>query len=206
MAGHSDTGKRPVDRPRVRLWRWLAILLLLALIVDFLVYRNTVANAPPLAGEARADGIVVLTGGSGLRIRAGLALLSEGRAERMLISGVNAAISAEEVAARTGGATELFACCVDTGYTARTTRGNAEEAAAWASARGYGSLIIVTSDYHMPRSMMLMRQEAEGIELIAAPVRTRIDPERALTDFSSLRGVVTEWAKWRVTGLTAAIR
>ena len=47
-------------------------------------------------GWDKADGIVVLTGGDN-RLEAGAKLLSEGRAKRMLISGVNRKVTREEM-------------------------------------------------------------------------------------------------------------
>ena len=88
---------------------------------------------------------------------------------------------------------------VDIGYVAETTRGNADETAAWAYEQGYKSLIIVTSDYHMPRSLIVLETAMPDIELIAWPVRTVNDPASIWTDPDSFRGVVLEWAKWRVT-------
>ncbi len=46
----------------------------------------------------------------------------------------------------------MFDCCVDLGFTAADTLGNARETAEWARSLGYHSLILVTADYHMPRA------------------------------------------------------
>ena len=45
-----------------------------------------------------------------------------------------------------------FSCCADIGYAAQDTHGNAEEAAEWARANHFTSLVIVTARYHMPRA------------------------------------------------------
>ena len=107
----------------------------------------------------------------------------------------------DDLVALAGGAPETYACCVDIGYRAETTIGNAEEAAVWAYERNYTQLIIVTSDYHMPRSLILLQRAMPDIELQPYPVRTVVDPSAILRDSKSFRGVLTEWAKWRVTAL-----
>ena len=48
---------------------------------------------------------------------------------------------------------QLFNCCVDLGYEALDTVGNADETRTWARSNGYTRLIVVTSRYHMPRSL-----------------------------------------------------
>jgi uncharacterized SAM-binding protein YcdF (DUF218 family) len=187
---------------------WLRLLLvgLLALAaIDFFRFRERV-NTLPATTTGTADGIVVLTGGTGLRIAEALRLLGAGHAPRVLITGVNRDVTGEEVAARIGGAPDLYACCVDFGYEALTTRGNAREAAGWAREHGYRSLLLVTSDFHTPRSLLLFRGEMPDIDLTAVPVRTRIDPDRVFSDPRSLRGLVTEWVKWRVTQLDRLAR
>lgn len=179
-------------------WRWLVLVLLVALALDYNGFRHraSVAKAGDLTG---VEGVVALTGGSGLRIRAAVELLGLGTGERLLISGVNPTISIKEVSERAGGSDALYACCIDIGYEATTTEENADEISAWASVHGYTRIALVTSDYHMPRARLLLSGRAPDLEFVEVPVRTRVDPDRALSDWTSLRGTVTEWLKWRVT-------
>lgn len=118
---------------------------------------------------AKADGIVVLTGGEN-RVAEGAKLLLEGRAQRMLISGVNTMARRNEVRVLSGLPKATFDCCVDLGYVALNTIGNAEETRVWAEAKGYDSLIVVTASYHMPRSFAELSRVMPNIELIAHPV------------------------------------
>ena len=177
------------------------MLVVLALVsFDFLMFARRASESVP-ATARQADAIVALTGGSGLRIAAGIDLMSAGRGQRLLISGVNPDVDMDDLIALAGGSPETYACCVDIGYRAETTIGNAEETAAWAYERGYTHLIIVTSDYHMPRSLLLLQRAMPDITLQPYPVRTVVDPSSVLSDSKSFRGVLTEWAKWRVTAL-----
>lgn len=181
-------------------WRWVLAAVAIALLLDFNAFRDGVARLEP-AGPLEGEGIVVLTGGSGLRIAAGMERLANGEAERLLISGVNRAVTREEVASRAGGHPELYECCVDIGYEAASTLGNAEEVRDWARQHGYDRLILVTSDYHMPRAVLVMEEAGSDLVFLPAPVRTRIDPTRTFSDWRSFRGMCMEWAKWRVTSL-----
>lgn len=167
---------------------------------DFFAFANRAAESVPAIAH-EADGVVALTGGSGMRIAAGVDLVTAGRGERLLISGVNPDVGMDDLITLAGGAPETYACCVDIGYQAETTIGNAEETAAWAYEHGYTRLIIVTSDYHMQRSLLLLHRAMPDLELEPYPVRTVVDPSAVLRDPKSFRGVLTEWAKWRVTAL-----
>lgn len=166
--------------------------------MDFLGFcRRTATLVPPTS--VSGDAAISLTGGGGLRIAAGVALVETGAAERLLVSGVHPDVTIAEIAALAGGSPEVYACCVDIGYVAETTRGNAEETASWALERNYDDLIIVTSDYHMPRSLILLERAMPDVRLAAYPVRTRIDPSKPFSSWRTFRGLVWEWSKWRVT-------
>ena len=114
------------------------------------------------------DGIVVFTGGA-VRLDVGLDLLAQGKAKRLFISGVNPATTRSAMQAVAGRA-ELFECCVDLGFAAADTVGNAIETAVWADAAGYRSLRVVTAGYHMPRSLVELRRRLPGVALVAHPV------------------------------------
>lgn len=129
----------------------------------------TAVTRDAVGGWDKADGIVVLTGGDS-RIIAGARLLADGRAKRLLISGVNRRVRREDVERISGLDHTTFTCCVDLGYEALDTVGNADEARSWARANGYNRLIIVTSSYHMPRSLAELALAMPGAELIAQPV------------------------------------
>ncbi|MCA8901463.1 MAG: YdcF family protein [Hyphomonas sp.] len=178
----------------------LALVVLGALATDFLLFAGRAAKLAPDTSHT-ADAVVALTGGSGLRIAEGVKLVSEGRGERLLISGVNPDVPIEDLMALAGGDPEVWACCVDLGYRAETTLGNAQEAAAWAYERDYDTLIVATSDYHMARSLIVLQAAMPDVELKPWPVRTVIDPTRLWSHPKSFKGVFMEWAKWRVTTL-----
>lgn len=119
----------------------------------------------------------------------------------MLISGVNPDVTMPEIANLAGGPEHIYACCVELGYQAETTIGNAVEAASWTRQNDYTSLIIVTSNYHMPRSLIVLARTMPAVSLQPYPVQTRIDPARPLASWRALKGLTAEWSKWRVMRL-----
>ncbi len=143
------------------------------LTAGFFVFAHRVGTMPP--GSLRAaDGIVVLTGDED-RISEAIRLLAKGRAGRLLISGVNKATQAPQIISFNRAGLEdvfLFRCCIDLDKRSMNTEDNAFEATAWAKKRGFRSLIVVTSTYHMPRAMIEMRQKMPDADLVPYPVKS----------------------------------
>lgn len=137
----------------------------------FVMFATTVTRDVPHP-EQRADAIVVLTGGE-MRIAEAARLLHMGWGRRLLISGVNPKTSRHDVVRISGLGAAEFDCCVDLGYWAQDTVGNADETKVWVEKHGFSSLIVVTSSYHMPRSLAELSIELPRTQLIAHPVTPR---------------------------------
>jgi uncharacterized SAM-binding protein YcdF (DUF218 family) len=155
----------------------VAAFLVLALIwfCGLLAFAGRVQHSTPPPPPSRADGIVVLTGAnSNQRLAAGMGLLEDGYGRRVLVSGVNRRTSREDVRNVSRAVRRLYDCCVDLGFTAADTIGNARETADWADAMRYRRLIVVTTDYHMPRAMLELKAalRGSGVELQTYPVPT----------------------------------
>ncbi len=127
----------------------LASALLILWIAGFMVFALFLPQPAPDA--ITTDGIVVMTGASG-RIERGLALMAQQRARRLLISGVDRRVRPHELALEFHVPPALMACCVDLGHESVDTRSNAEEAKGWIKRNHYGSIRLVTSDWHMARA------------------------------------------------------
>ena len=140
--------------------------------LGYMSFAHSVEISKPQSPLPEADAIVALTGGATQRLTTAMKLLSEGRGRRMLISGVNARVADKEVYAVLDGPAELIACCVDLGRQAEDTLGNASETAVWAKRNGFGRIIVVTDDYHMPRSIAELRVAMPTAQLIPYPVST----------------------------------
>lgn len=124
------------------------------------------------AVAAKADGAVVYTGLGGARVTTGMSVLARGDVKRLLISGVNKGTSRSQLAQLWPGEADAFECCVDLGLEAQSTEGNAREVRDWARAHGFTSLILVTSDYHMPRALLETRAQLPEATIIAYPVES----------------------------------
>lgn len=178
--------------------RMVVCLAGISLLVGFVDFAEDVAGAEPPA-DARAEGIVVLTGGTA-RIDGALQLLAEGRANRLLISGVNPAVTRQALASTVSdGLRRVLDCCVDLDRQAQDTIGNAVSTREWADQRGFSSLIVVTSDYHMRRSMAELAFAMPDKRLIAFPVS---NPDLHLAswwrDPATLSLLVREYGKYLV--------
>jgi uncharacterized SAM-binding protein YcdF (DUF218 family) len=148
------------------------------------------------AATERADAIVALTGGAD-RINDAIELLHEGRAGRLLISGVHPSTTREALAGMAPERNRLFDCCVDLGHEALTTIGNAKEARDWARFNGFTSLIVVTSSYHLPRSLNEIGREMPEVRLIPYPVVTeRVQVEDWWHNPGTTRLLLAEYAKY----------
>lgn len=154
----------------------------------------------PAAPPPQADAIVALTGGSLQRLSTGVALLGAHKGERLLISGVNRAVTDEELLRDALSVDpELAQCCIDLGRGADDTLGNAAETAAWARAHHYRRLILVTDDYHMPRSRLELSLAMPEAEIFPYPVRTRwTDPALWRSDLAAASRVGGEYLKYLI--------
>ncbi len=166
------------------------------LVLGFFSFVSTVTELEKPVLPEKADAIVALTGGAA-RISDALELLDQGRARRLLISGVNPETTQEELARFEPGRDRLFHCCVDLGYSALNTAGNAKETRNWTRNRGYRSLIVVTSAYHLPRSLTEIRRELPDVWLIPYPVVTDQSHLRDWwRDGKTTQLLVSEYAKY----------
>lgn len=189
-------GARRRRSPWLRLAFWSGGMLALFFAVGFALFSTHVGRLAAPEAQGAADAIIVLTGGQS-RIDAAVDLLKSGKGKKLLISGVNPVARLEDLRRATGGAKALFACCVDIDHAALDTIGNAEESAKWMHANAFASAILVTNNYHMPRSLFEMRRMDDDIDLFPYPVvNTRIDRGEWLLNADALRVLFTEYTKY----------
>jgi len=155
-----------------------------------------------LKPASSADGIVVLTGGSS-RVSDAVELLANGYGRRLLISGVHPTNGVADISRSVPDSQGLLDCCADLDRSAVNTRSNAIETRRWAHERGFRSLIVVTSNYHMPRAIAEMSHAMPDINLIPfAVVSEKWRDQPWWTDGAAMRLLVSEYIKY----LAAEIR
>lgn len=144
----------------------------------------------------RADGIVALTGGA-QRIGDAIDLLAKGYGRRLLITGVNERTGRDEIARLNPGQRRLLDCCVDLDHRARNTVGNAHETRHWMERNRFRSLIVVTSNYHMPRTLLELDSvlpASEKVPFAVVPEGTQAD--RWWKSPASARLLASEYVKF----------
>lgn len=149
-----------------------------------------------VALDGNADAIVVLTGGSS-RVIDGIELLAGGRGQRLLITGVHKATNAGEISRVAPDHEQIVRCCVDLDRSAMNTLGNAVGTRRWVRDRGFRSLIVVTSGYHMPRAVAELSHQLPDVTLIPFPVVTeRLRAEPWWASFATAKLLLSEYAKY----------
>lgn len=147
-----------------------------------------------------ADAIVVLTGGAE-RLPTALSLLENKKAPKMLISGVNSKVS---MGALFGRIDEEYLNCIELGYKADNTFENALETKEWVLKNDVHSVLLVTSFYHMPRSLFELRSEIPDIRIYPVPVFMQTEQHWTYTRSAWL--VFVEYNKFIVRFVQLLIR
>ena len=176
-----------------------AVVVVFSLGIGFAWFVHLVGKpgqAPP-----HTDGIVAFTGGAE-RVETALRLLANGRADRLLLSGIGGGAELAELARRAGVDPLPLATRVTIDRSATTTRGNAVETAAWAHANGIRSLLVVTSSYHMPRAITEVARALPETALYPQPVTPS---ERSEGVGLPLRLMAEEYVKFIATSVGLSI-
>jgi uncharacterized SAM-binding protein YcdF (DUF218 family) len=123
--------------------------------------------------------------------------LSRGKAKRVLITGVNRGTTREQLKRLASQGDQYFACCVDIDKEARNTIDNATETAQWVALHRYGSIIVVTSNYHMPRALAELARALPDVTLIPYPVvDNNVHVERWWNYIGTTRLLLSEYLKY----------
>src|SRR3984885_7336521 len=188
----------PVAAPRRFLRAMLAAALAIAFVATGLGFIDFLSQLRGAEAEpaSHADGIVVLTGGSS-RVSDAMELLADGYGRRLLISGVHPANAASDISRSLSDNQSLLSCCVDLDRSAVNTRSNAAETRRWAHERGFKSLIVGTSNYHMPRAIVELSHAMPDVQLIPfAVVGDKWRDEPWWTSGATFRLLLSEYVKY----------
>ena len=181
---------------------WIAAVIVMTLAlcfvgagVGFIAFLSQL-RATEMKPSSNADGIVVLTGGSS-RVSDAMELLASGYGKRLLISGVHPTNGTSALSRSLPDSEGLLNCCVDLDRSAVNTRSNAAETRRWAQERNFHSLIVVTSNYHMPRAIVEMNHAMPGVTLIPfSVIGEKWREEPWWTSPGTLRLLLSEYVKY----------
>lgn len=195
-------------KKRSRLWLWLALFFGLLWLPGFLWFYQLIPTEGDFPDyDAPTDAVVVLTGGMG-RVERGVELLEKGRAKLLLVSGVDKDVKPAELVAEYGIDTQhpvladgVSRMVLD--YGPRDTVGNAQETAKWMERNHLTSLRLVTSSYHMPRSLMEFRHAMPKMVILPSPVFPEWNAvdKVVLVPRGSLRLILLEYHKYMLRQL-----
>ena len=147
----------------------IIFFLLIALCYGIFDFLREIPGKQTRISTDQSDGIVVLTGGNN-RLKQGIKLLINKKAKKLFISGVYRGNDVLRLLAIQKQNPDEVLCCINIGYNATSTHGNAAETAEWVKNLGYKSIRLVTANYHMPRSLVLFRSAMPDIRIIPHPV------------------------------------
>mgnify|MGYP001249508973 FL=1 len=179
------------------------VLVLSLWLICFLCFFSSI----PLinsTGQSKTDAIIVLTGGV-KRLAAGFDLLVAGRSNLLFVSGVNTSVKLPDIQkiSQDQGIVldkKHIQCCVELGYAAFNTRGNAIESAEWITKNRIRSIFLVTSNYHIDRSLLEFRLKMPNLKIHKYPV---VSNNVMLKEWwrhpSSMRLLITEYHKFMYT-------
>lgn len=133
--------------------RWLlygVLAIFIAWALGFVLFTRYI-NSFDIDTNTKTDAIIVLTGGRN-RISEGIRLLNENLADKLFISGVpeNISIGQIEKQAKIKADDENK---IELGRKAKNTIENAIETEEWIKKNNIKSIRLVTSSYHIPRSL-----------------------------------------------------
>lgn len=144
--------------------------------------------------KQKTDAIVVLTGGRN-RISEAVQLLNAGAAEKLLISGVAEETSLEALKKREDvKVTTSREIILDKKST--NTVENAIEASAWVKKNHFNSIRLVTSNYHLPRSMAEFRANNKNLKILAHPVYSDRVEQNWWKSWHSFQLIASEYNKF----------
>lgn len=169
--------------------------------VDYVVFVSQIKESPAIGADEDslpdADAVVVLTGGA-KRISTGVQLLKENHGRRLLISGVGTKTSRSDLGRVLNDSSTIYGCCIDIDREALDTRGNAVHTADWVELHNFQKILLVTSSYHMPRSLMLLKERMPDVDVVAVPIQPPNWETRGFLRHVFSPVVFREYAKYRV--------
>jgi uncharacterized SAM-binding protein YcdF (DUF218 family) len=176
----------------------LFLILILSHFIFFLsLVKNFKSNYSTITS---IDSIVVLTGDK-FRISKGMEILSNGIGEKLLLSGVNKNIELINIKNEFPKYNNFFDCCVDIDNISSNTFENSRETFLWIEKNKYNSVLIVSSDYHMPR----VKLEFERFFAIENTYYQPVNSNNDVNAIGKIKKLFFEYIKYMRTYISLAV-
>ncbi len=144
--------------------------------------------------DSQTDAIITLTGGRN-RLAEAIRLLNDGKADKLFISGVSKKSSLQAIQKRNN-IDIIDTEKVTLGTIAANTLGNAQESLDWIRQNNIKSIRLVTSNYHMPRSIVEFQSRNPELKIIAHPVYSNQVKKNWWTSWQTFSLIFAEYNKF----------
>lgn len=194
--GEQSAKGKPRYIGRIVFWSCILIAICVAALLTGLILFTGHVLLAKSSMPKRADGIVVVTGGQG-RLDQAVQLFKNGYGKKLLISGVHPNYSDRTLRSKLGLTEKQINCCIELDHRALNTVANATQTAQWAKQNKLNSLILVTSAYHMPRTLLEMRRAAPDVSFQAVKVTPPVERSlmTRLLDPNNMQLLTKEYGK-----------
>ena len=169
--------------------------------LGFITFWLNIQKTYPLP-QNNPNAIIVLTGGKN-RIKTGLSLLSKNLSKKLFITGVHPDTKLQDI--KTIWANKNLPCCITLGHEATTTIQNTQEVKKWLAPYKYKNLLLVTSDYHMPRALLEFKHAMPDVIFIPHSVQSvKEDTKRIKLLISEYHKTIFRWLQIKLSAKTTS--
>lgn len=184
--------------------RWILYGLISAFLAWFggFVWFAHYINSYDIDTNTKTDAIIVLTGGRN-RISEGIRLLNDNLADKLFISGVPTDISIKQIE-KQANITADDESKIELGRKAKNTLENAIETEEWIKKNNIKSIRLVTSSYHIPRSLqefIIYVTMENDLEVILNPIYSPNVNHNWWKSWGTFRLLIMEYNKFLVVYL-----
>ena len=154
----------------------------------------------------RASNIVILTGGSN-RIKDGLKIINnfnklDLKNIKLLISGTGKGftkLSVNKILSKKIDFYSFIKCCIELDSKSKNTYSNAIQTKKWADKNNINQFILITSNYHMPRALLELREQIPSIKIFEYPINpTKHEIKNWIYSFETFFLVFVEYSKYQL--------
>ena len=171
----------------------ITVLIFVCWIIGFMNFCQQIFNYPQ-DETTHTDALVVLTGGRN-RINVAGKLYNRNLSDVMFISGVNKNVSLSQIEERNH-INLVNKDKVHLGQKAQDTIGNAKESIEWIKKHKIKSVRLVTSNYHIPRSLLEFKSRFPDLQIIVYPVYSEKVRKKWWRNWGTFLLIATEYNKY----------